>query len=160
MTAGRDDHRLWETALRMEPSAVSRDSLHRVAVHVVARARVEAAARFSLRVTPGGLGTPDLAPGGHRVRISGAHLFVESDAPGEASVRSTAIAGASLAHLARFAGVDLTAPLDVGHDTPPVGDVEAALELDLAVAADVAGWFGLVAAILDRVVSELPTGAR
>jgi hypothetical protein len=32
-----------------------------VAVHVIARARVEGSGRFSLRVTPGGFGTPDAA---------------------------------------------------------------------------------------------------
>ncbi len=140
--------------------ASSRQSLHRVAVHVVARARVEAAARFSLRVAPGGFGTPDLAPHGRRVRVSDTYLVVESDAPVEASARSMAIHGSSLADLAAFAGVDLAAPLDVGHDTLPVGDVDAPIELRVEGARIVTGALGMIAAILDRVLGDLPAEAN
>ena len=137
----------------------SRSSLHRVAVHIVARARVEASGRFSLRLSPGGFGTPELAPDGRRVRVSGTNLVVESDAPGEAAARSLAIAGSTLADLATFAGVDLSKQLDVGHDTPLVGDTDALINLDAGGASRVVVWFGLVAAILDRVLVELPDGA-
>lgn len=139
----------------MEALESSRLSLHRVAVHIVARARVEAAGRFSLRVAPGGFGTPDLAPDGRRVRVSGPNLVVESDAPGAAAVRSVAIHGATLAELAAVAGLDLTQPLDVGHDTPPVGDLDAPIQLDGAGAAGVHEWYRLVAAMLDGVVAAL-----
>ena len=43
--------------------APTRAALHRVAVHVLARTRTEASGRFSLRVTTGGIGTPDLPDG-------------------------------------------------------------------------------------------------
>jgi hypothetical protein len=137
----------------------SRHSLHRVGVHVVARARVRASGRFSLRVTPGGFGTPDLAPDGRRVRVSGMNLVVESDAPDAAAARSIGIHGSSLAQLASFAGVDLSAPLDVGHDTPPIGDADAPIDLGAEGDDGVTGIFGLVAAILDRVLAELPVAA-
>lgn len=139
----------------MEPMESARLSLHRVAVHVVARARVEAAQRFSLRVTPGGFGTPDLAPDGRRIRVSGDRLVVESDAPGAAAVRSHGIHGATLAELAAFAGVDLTQPLNVGHDTPPVGDVDAPIALPSTGARAVADWYAMVAEMLDGVVAAL-----
>jgi hypothetical protein len=136
--------------------ASSRQSLHRVAVHIVARSRVEAAGRFSLRVTPGGFGTPELSPSGRRVRVSGTHLIVESDAPDEAAARSIAIGGSTLTILATFAGVDLAEKIDIGHDTPPVGDADAPIDLDTGGAGEIVRWFGLVAAILDRVLEQLP----
>jgi hypothetical protein len=143
----------------MVTSLSSRESLRRVAVHIVARARVEASGRFSLRVTPGGFGTPELGPDGRRIRVSGSNLLVESDTPGQASARSMAINGASLADLAMFAGVDLSEPFDVGHDTPPVGDVSTPIELDADGAAAVTGYYGLIAAALDQLLAQLPSGA-
>lgn len=139
----------------MQPFESSRQSLHRVAVHVVARARVQATTRFSLRVTPGGFGTPDLPPDGRRVRVSGDRLVVESDVPGAAAVRSVPIHGATLAQLADAAGVDLARPLDVGHDTPPVGDVDAPIALDPDAARVVHDWYAIVAEILDGVLVAL-----
>ena len=44
------------------------EMLHRIAVHIVARARVQSTGRFSLRVTPGGFGTPEFGEQGRRVR--------------------------------------------------------------------------------------------
>lgn len=139
----------------MDPS-VSRLPLHRVAVHVLARARVEASGRFSLRPSAGGFSTPDLAPDGRRIRVSGTHLVVESDMAGAPSARSTAIGGHSLAELTAFAGVDLNGTLDVGHDTPPVGATDEPITLDTTDALDVNRWFGVVAAILDEVLAQLP----
>lgn len=135
--------------------APTRDALHRVAVHILARARVESSGRFSLRVAPGGIGTPDLADG-RRVRISGERLVVESDASGAASVRSIPIAGSTLRELAAVAGVDLARPLDVGHDTPPLGNPDAVIALDAATAAGLAGWYRDVSAMLDGVLAGLP----
>jgi hypothetical protein len=144
----------------MDSLASSRQSLQRVAVHIVARSRVEAAGRFSLRITPGGFGTPDMGPDGRRVRLSNGNLVVESDAAGAAAaVRTMAIHGASLTALAAFAGVDLSRPLDVGHDTPPVGDAAAPIELSVDGAREIAAWFAKSAAILDGVLAALPASA-
>ncbi len=140
----------------MDSLRSTRSSLHRVAVHILARARVEGSGRFSLRVTPGGFGTPDIGPEGRRVRVAGTDLIVESDAPGAAAARGMAIGGSSLADLAAFAGVDLGSPLDVGHDTPPLGDVDAPLAIDADGAAELGEWFRNVAAILDKAVASLP----
>jgi hypothetical protein len=140
--------------------APTRGALHRIAVHVLARARVEAAGRFSLRVAPGGIGTPEFGADGRRVRISGDRLIVESDAVGAASVRSVAIAGATLARLAAVAGVDLRRPLDVGHDTPPVGDPDAVITVDAGAAHELAGWYRDVTAMLDGFVAAVPDGAE
>jgi hypothetical protein len=138
-----------------EPGS-TRVTLQRVAVHIVARARIEATGRFSLRITPGGFGTPELGSDGRRVRVSGGHLVVESDAPGAARSSSTPIEGATLGGLAAFAGVDLDDPIDVGHDTPPVGDPTTPLALDHAHAAAIAEWYLAVAAMLDGVAAAIP----
>lgn len=89
----------------------------------------------------------------------GANLIVESDAPGEPAAKSMRINGSSLAQLAAFAGVDLNETLDVGHDTPQLGDIDAAISLDADGAAGVGAWYRLVAAMLDQVLAELPESA-
>lgn len=143
----------------MEALSTARTELHRVAIHIVARARIEATGRFSLRVTPGGVGTPEFGADARRVRISGTNLVVESDAVDAAAASSLSIDGSSLAALARFAGVDLTETIDVGHDTPPLGDVRAPIELDAAAATDVSTWFQQTATILDTVLASLSAHA-
>ena len=134
------------------------DTLRRIAVHVVARTRQQATGRFSLRVTPGGFGTPDL-PDGRRVRVAGSTLVVESDAPGAAATRTMQIRGASLSALAHVAGAGLAAPLDVGRDTPAIGQVGVPIVLDEGAAVAVCRWFELSASILDQVVAGLPQSA-
>jgi hypothetical protein len=87
------------------------------------------------------------------------NLVVESDAPGGAAARSIGIHGSSLAQLASFAGVDLSEPLDVGHAMPPMGDADVPIDLSAEGDGGVTGFFGLVAAMLDRVLAELPAVA-
>lgn len=135
----------------------TRAALQRVAVHIVARARQQGAGRFSLRVTPGGFGTPEFGPDGRRVRVSRGFLIVESDAEGAASTAAHPIAGASLRELAAAAGVDLDRPLDVGHDTPGLGDRDAPIDIDQRVVDEIAVWFNLVSAALDRVIASVCT---
>jgi hypothetical protein len=141
-----------------EPSTTVR-TLHLVGVHIVARARQQATGRFSLRVAPGGFGTPEFGDGARRVRVADGTLLVETDTPGAPSTIAQPIDGVSLGQLAATAGVDLGAVLDVGHDTPGIGDPDARLTLDAAAAGDVAEWFRIVAAALDRVVEALPASS-
>jgi len=138
----------------------TRASLQHVAIHVVARARSQATDRFSLRVTPGGFGTPEFGDTLRRIRVSGTTLLVEDDAPGAASAIGLAIDGSTLADLALAAAVDLDLALDVGHDTTPVGDRTARLTVDPGAAARLADWFRLSLDALDRLVGSLPTDAR
>ena len=143
----------------MNQRSAARVELHRVAVHIVARARTQACGRFSLRVTPSGFGTPDIGENGRRVRVSGNQLVVESDAPGAAAALSMPINGSTLAALAEFAGLDLAKPLDVGHEMPSLGDVDALIDLDPVGAEPITRSHGLIAAILDQVLAELPATA-
>ena len=135
-----------------------RDTLHVVAVHIVARSRQQATGRFSLRATPGGFGTPEFGVDGRRVRVAGKELVVESDAPGQAVAVLHPIEGATLRELALVCGVDLDAPLDVGRDTPPVGDVDEPLAIDADAAAEVMECFAVGAAVLDRVLAVVTPG--
>jgi hypothetical protein len=140
------------TAIEPTSAAQTRRALHRVAVHVVARSRQQATGRFSLRVTAGGFGTPEFGDDGRRVRVSGGALVVESDASDAPSAIAHDIAGASLRRLAEFAGADLDVDLDVGHDTPGLGDVDAEIAIDAAEARALLAWYGAVADALDRVL--------
>ncbi len=138
----------------------TRTTLQRVAVHIVARARVQASGRFSLRVTPGGFGTPEFGADARRVRVSGDVLVVESDAFGAPSSAAHPIDGSTLATLARAADVDLGETIDVGHDTPQVGDSYASLRVDPQAAAVIGSWFSVVNSALDHVVSTMHAAAE
>jgi hypothetical protein len=143
----------------MSQASPATRTLHLVAVHIVARARQQAVERFSLRVTPAGFGTPEFGADSRRVRVSNGTLIVERDASGAPSSVAREIHGASLRVLAALAAVDLEVALDVGHDTPELGDPDQPLELDDTGASDVADWFRIVAAALDRVVATVPPAA-
>lgn len=137
----------------------TRDALQRVAVHIVARARSQATGRFGLRATVGGFGTPEFGDDLVRVRVSGALLVRESGGTERATSAAIAIDGSSLGGLAELAYVDLASDLDVGHDTPPLGDPDEALQVDASAATVLATWYSIVGEALDRVVERLPTDA-
>lgn len=131
--------------------------LRRVATHILARARFQSSGRFSLRVTPGGFGTPEFGADHRRVRVSGTTLVVESDAEGNATTATKAIDGATMARLAHVARVGLSSPLHVGHDTPPIGQLAEPIRLDAPTVDVVCRWFGAAAGILDRVALAMQT---
>lgn len=137
----------------------TRDALQRVAVHIVARAVIQGGGRIDLRVSPGGFSTPEFGDG-VRVRVSGGDLVREvADAAYESSFASAALGGSSLAMLADVAQVDLDADLYVGHDTPPLGDVDEPLAIDAAAVTSLATWYRINATALDRVAASLGVGA-
>lgn len=131
----------------------SRDALRLVAVHVMARGRSAATGRIGLRALPGGFGTPAFGDGPEVVRLDGDVLIHETGSGTRVAQLTT------LADAAELVGVDLAAPLSVGHDTPPQGDPHADLRVDPAAADLVATWFGLVATALDGVIAGLPPAA-
>lgn len=144
---------------RPDTFADTRDTLHRVAVHVVARARQQATGRFGLRVTSGGFGTPTFGEQVRRVRLSRGLLVVETAGKDHADTQAMPIDGATLAELAAFAEVDLDADLDVGHDTPPVGDGDAPLSIDVRAARALSGWYTVVGEALDAVAAARPAAS-
>jgi hypothetical protein len=130
----------------------TRAALHRVATHVLARARYAATGRFGLRVTPGGFGTPAFGDGVEVLRVAGGGLVRERD--GRASTMP--LDGATLADLAAFAATDLSAPFDVGDDTPPLGDPHEPLSVDDSEVARLADWWHLGWRVLDTVTAAAP----
>jgi hypothetical protein len=136
--------------------STTRDELQRVAVHIVARARQQATGRFGLRVTSGGFGTPSFGDDVRRVRLSRDLLVVETAGTDGSSTAATPIAGSSLATLAATAGVDLAADLDVGHDTPPLGDAATPLVVDVVAVRALSAWYTVVGEALDAFVAARP----
>jgi len=139
--------------------ASTRDTLQHLAAHIVARARSQATGEISLRVVPGGFGTPTFGDARTQVRVAGGLLVRETDTADDASARATTLDGSTLAELAAFAQVDLGAGLDVGHDTPELGDVDTPLTVDAAAANALAAWYSVGTQALDRVVGELSASA-
>ncbi|MCU1496850.1 MAG: hypothetical protein JWM47_803 [Acidimicrobiales bacterium] len=133
-----------------------RQAVHRVAVHVLSRARSQAVGRIGLVPTPGGLGTPAFGPDHTVVRLTPTTLVVEQGP----AVRMEPLTGATLRSLASLAGADLAAPLGVGSDTPPVGDPDARLALEGSTITLLASWHALAWQLLDQVVATLSPGAR
>jgi hypothetical protein len=138
--------------------ASTRDDLHRVAVHVLARRRADLVGKIGLRASPGGIGTPAAGPDHEVVRTSGAWLLRERSGAA-AATRSLRLDGATLAEAAALVEVDLTQPLDAGADTPALGDVDAPLAIDPLAATALGSWFEFGWSVLDEVVAGLGAGA-
>jgi len=128
----------------------TRDALHRIAAHVLARARFDATGRFGLRATPGGIGTPMFDE--QCLRIAGGALVRERG--GDASAMP--LDGATLADLAAFAGVDLTSDFQAGDAMPPVGDLHAQMPVDATETARLADWWHFGTRIIDAAAAARP----
>ncbi|MHB8466173.1 MAG: hypothetical protein ACYDH6_16140 [Acidimicrobiales bacterium] len=135
----------------MTDLASVRTDLHRIAAHVLARRRKDVSGRIGLRATVGGIGTPAFGEGPEVVRIAGAVLVRETK-EGSATMP---IAGASLRDLAGFVDADVDAPLDLGADTPAVGDPDAPIVVADEAFVPFADWYDLGWRALDAVVAHL-----
>jgi len=134
----------------------TRRSLHRVAAHVLGRRRFEVSGHFGLRASPGGVATPAFGEEPEAIRLSGVWLVRELG--GLSAV--TTVSGATLRDLVGFAGADVDAPFSAGEATPPLGDVDAPIELDASATGAIAQWFGLGWRVLDEVLASLPASAE
>ncbi len=128
----------------------TRDDLHRIAAHVLGRRRYAVSGHFGLRASPGGIGTPAFGPEPETLRVTPACLVREV---GNES-RGLALAGATLASLAAFAGTDLGGEFSAGNDMPETGPIDEPLELDATELADLFSWFDLGWRVLDEVMAE------
>ncbi len=125
----------------------TRESLHRVAEHLLAATRKRATGKITLQPWPGGFGTPQL-PDGTALRVDGADLVVTRPAAERRQPLAT------LAQAAAFAGVPAGFPWTKHPPTTPF-EPEAPLTVDPAAAAALAGWFQLGQQALKTLAGEL-----
>ena len=113
----------------------TRESLHRVAEHVLAAALNRASGQFALRPAPGGFATPPL-PDGTVLGVHGTDLVVTRDE----DVRRTRLT--TVREAAAFAGTEPGYPTG---DSPPATPFEpdTPLTLDAHAAAVLADWYAL-----------------
>jgi hypothetical protein len=134
----------------------TRGDLHRLSAHVLGRRRFAVSGHFGLRASPGGLATPAFGPEPEALRITSARLIREV---GNES-RGLALAGATLAELADFAGADLDEEFSAGSATPALGPIDEPLELDAKELEELFSWFDLAWRVLDQVMAEQPGPGR
>lgn len=132
----------------------TRETLHRVAVHVLARRRAAAISRFGLRPAIAGFATPTFGQPDEEtvLRVAGTTLVREHrDATGM-HTSTCSIDGATLDELAAFAGADLSQPFSVGRDTPGLGDVTGPLRADADAAELVGNTYAMGARAIDTLL--------
>jgi len=122
--------------------ASTRDALHALAEHVLARARYEAEGRIGLVPADGGFGTPVFGDG-ERVRVDGTELVQER--PGT----STRIGITTLGAAARFVGAPLGAPDVYTPATACDRDVPLAVRADAARV--LAEWLAFASSLLEEL---------
>jgi hypothetical protein len=125
----------------------TRESLHRVAEHVLAAALNRATGQFALRPAPGGFATPPL-PDGTVLAVQGTDLVVTR---GDA-VRRVGLS--TVREAAAFAGTEPGYPAG---DSPPATPFEpdTPLDLDGPAAAVLADWFALGDLTLTRWAADI-----
>lgn len=128
-----------------------RDELQRIATHVLARVRHQSTGRFGLVAGPSGIATPAFGPDATVLRLTADALVVETGG-GETD---HLLAGATLRSLADAVGADLAADFSVGHDTPPVGDPDAPIDLAADTVSIFLTWFGVGWQALDHAIAHL-----
>jgi len=120
----------------------TRRALHRLAAYVIAPARHAATARFGLRWSLGGFGTPFFGDD-RQIRVEGDRL-VDQRGDSARSVPITTIRAA-----AEFLGAPVDTETAAEHDTPPAGDQDEVLAVDETASAFLGAWFGMAFAALE-----------
>ncbi len=141
-----------------------RDTLQRLATHVLGQARYRHDGLFDLLPFVGGLGTPAVGEARQRVRIVGGSLFVERVAGDvvtelDATTAIATIAGNTIGELCAFVGFAPDPGFWVGDDTPPLGDLDAPIALDGAAARSLGEWYLLGQRAIDEAVASVPDAA-
>jgi hypothetical protein len=129
----------------------TRDALHRVAEHVVAKARFVHDREIRLTVTDGGFGTPLLADN-TRVRVDGSDLVVDT------AGRSARIGLTTIADAAAFVGIIPGFPVELYPAATPF-QPDQPLDVDGRAARALATWYGFTAEVLAQFASEIPEGS-
>jgi len=136
----------------MTSTPTTRESLHTIAAHILARRRFGVSGRFGLRAGPGGIATPSFGEAPETLRLSGSCLIREVGG----TSTDILVNGSTLRNLATFAGVDLDEPFSCGADTPPLGPVDTGFQLSTDAMAEITDWFALAWRVLDDVIATVP----
>jgi hypothetical protein len=127
--------------------ASTRESLHRLAEHVLSPARYAASGKIGLRSAPGGFATPAFGDADRVIAVDGDHIVVTEQrrAPQPVPARRTAIT--TIADAARFVGITPGAPASVYQPNTPL-ELDAPLAVDVDAAEVIAMWYELAAKAL------------
>ncbi len=125
----------------------TRDALHSVAEHVLAKARFLDDREIRLVAFSGGFATPLLGDG-RRVRVEADEIVVDND---ETSPRSRF---RSVGEAANFVGVEPGFPAELYPAATPLRP-DRPVSLDRGEAQVLAAWYGFTAEVLDTFATEL-----
>jgi len=125
----------------------TRDALHRVAEHVLAKARYLDDREIRLTAFEGGVATP-LLGGRRRVRVDADEIVVdEHDRSRRSAIRT-------IGQAASFVGVEPGFPTELYPAATPL-QPDLPLSLDRDASQALAAWFGFTAEVLDSFAAEL-----
>ena len=125
----------------------TRDALHRVAEHVLAKVRYLDDGKIRLTAFPGGFSTPVLT-GRTRVRVDGADLVVDTDE------RSARIGLTTIGDAAAYLDIEPGLPGELYPAATEVGP-DQPLALDRDAAETLAAWYAFTAEVLDLFAGEI-----
>src|SRR3954468_10359842 len=126
----------------------TRDALHRVAEHVLAKARFVHDREIRLTTTEGGFGTP-LLPDNTRVRVDGSDLVVDT------AGRSARIGLTTIGDAAAFVGIIPGFPVELYAAATPF-EPDQPLDVDGRASRALAAWYGFSAEVLGQFATEIP----
>lgn len=141
-----------------------RNTMQRLATHVLGQARFRLDGLFDLVPLPGGFGTPQVGEQRERVRFSGGSLLIErvigTDVRElEATTEVVTIAGSSAADLCAAIGFEPDPDFWVGGDTPDPGDMSAPIALDASATEVLGDWYLLGQRAIETALASIPDAA-
>ncbi len=131
----------------LDAFVATRDALHRVAEHVLAKARYLDDREIRLMAYIEGFSTPPMSDGG-RVRVAGTDVVVDGRA-GSRHAELTTIGDA-----ANFVGIEPGFPIDL-YAPATAFDADEPLDLDRRSAEALAAWFEFTAETLAKFAAEI-----
>ena len=125
----------------------TRDALHRVAEHVVAKARFVDDREIRLTAVPGGFATPLLGDG-TRVRVEADELVIDSPSGARRAALTT------IREAAALVGIEPGFPTEL-YEPATSFDPDQPLSIDRRSAEELAAWYGFTADVLGAFVAEI-----
>ena len=128
--------------------SATRDSLHRLAEHVLSPARYAVTGRIGLRQSPGGFATPPFGEPARTIGVDGDELVIS----GQSKTQRTRIT--TIADAGRFVGIAPGAPSEVYSPNTQL-DLDAALAVDREAVEVIAMWYELIAMALAAFATSI-----